>query len=187
MFALNQPQHKKIANSLVFDNVIADAMCDEIIALKDSIEAEPGMQASAPEKRICDIRWIPWSLDEGINALYRNLAGAVEHANNRFWKFHLGGFLEPLQLTYYKESGHYAWHADHAAKGITMNRKISGTLLLNDEYEGGEFEFFDSPPLVGMKKGSLVLFPSYQVHRVAPITSGERWSLVFWVTGPPFV
>ena len=39
-----------------------------------------------------------------------------------------------------------------------------------------------------MKKeqGTLILFPSYILHEVKPITKGERNSLVSWVTGKQF-
>ena len=35
-------------------------------------------------------------------------------------------------------------------------------------------------------QGDLVLFPSYMLHEVKPVTKGERNSLVCWVTGKQF-
>jgi PKHD-type hydroxylase len=35
-------------------------------------------------------------------------------------------------------------------------------------------------------QGTLILFPSYTLHEVMPVTKGERNSLVSWVTGKPF-
>ena len=37
-----------------------------------------------------------------------------------------------------------------------------------------------------MKKGSIIVFPSFFTHRVAPVTKGTRLSLVAWVSGPLF-
>ena len=39
-----------------------------------------------------------------------------------------------------------------------------------------------------MKKeqGTLIIFPSYILHEVKPVTKGERNSLVAWVTGKQF-
>jgi predicted 2-oxoglutarate/Fe(II)-dependent dioxygenase YbiX len=37
-----------------------------------------------------------------------------------------------------------------------------------------------------LPKGSIVVFPSHVWHRVKPITSGERKSLVIWNLGKPF-
>ena len=65
------------------------------------------------------------------------------------------------------------------------------------EYKGGDFEF-DFRQHVNIKKnsflkakelkpkGSIIVFPSYIWHRVLPITSGTRYSLVAWVCGKPF-
>jgi len=70
-------------------------------------------------------------------------------------------------------------------------RKISFTILLNDEFEGGEFELEAGSPAnperihtVDLKKGDAILFPSYTWHRVQPVTKGTRHSLVGWVRGP---
>ena len=76
-------------------------------------------------------------------------------------------------------------------------RKLSCTLLLNDtkEYKGGSFEFDlrntrDKENIVKVKelenKGDLIVFPSHLWHRVRPVTSGKRLSLVVWFIGPPF-
>jgi PKHD-type hydroxylase len=66
------------------------------------------------------------------------------------------------------------------------------TILLNDSFEGGQFEFASygkkdctvSP--LEMKKGQVVVFPSHMEHRVAAVTKGTRYSLVCWFLGPPF-
>ena len=54
------------------------------------------------------------------------------------------------------------------------------------------FEFLNSPNnnIVECKeikqKGTIIIFPSFVKHKVAPITKGERNSLVGWVLGYPF-
>ncbi len=57
-----------------------------------------------------------------------------------------------------------------------------------EEYEGGIFELFINKHVreLPKKKGMVALFPSYFMHRVTPVTKGERRSLVLWVSGPPF-
>jgi PKHD-type hydroxylase len=37
------------------------------------------------------------------------------------------------------------------------------------------------------EKGTLVFFPSFVWHRVTPVTSGTRYSLVLWSAGKPFI
>ena len=37
-----------------------------------------------------------------------------------------------------------------------------------------------------LKKGGIVVFPSFVWHRVKPVTKGIRYSLVVWILGQPF-
>ena len=66
-------------------------------------------------------------------------------------------------------------------------RKISISVLLNDpaEYEGGDLEISTGTTnrLAARNKGAVILFPSYALHRVLPITKGTRYSLVAWIVG----
>ena len=56
------------------------------------------------------------------------------------------------------------------------------------EYEGGELQLKskNSITTVSKKKGTIIFFPSFMLHRVTPVTKGVRHSLVGWITGPPF-
>ena len=36
------------------------------------------------------------------------------------------------------------------------------------------------------QQGDLIIFPSYMLHEVKPVTHGERNSLVTWITGEQF-
>ena len=72
-------------------------------------------------------------------------------------------------------------------------RKLSMSVMLNSNFEGGEFEFVTYNKEVGTitsieaTAGSIIVFPSSMEHRVAPVTKGTRYSLVCWFVGPPFV
>ena len=74
--------------------------------------------------------------------------------------------------------------------GITVNnektRKLSMSIILNDDYEGGEFEFYGHKKSIKPTKGTVIVFPSYMVHRVKPVTKGIRYSVVAWFCGEPF-
>lgn len=72
-------------------------------------------------------------------------------------------------------------------------RKLTVVLLLNEpgvDFTGGDFvlnlssqERAERMPL---RKGSVVLFPSFLIHRVMPVESGLRKTLVVWPIGPKF-
>jgi len=57
-------------------------------------------------------------------------------------------------------------------------------------YEGGEFQINNGQEkdveTIPTKKGRMIIFPSFMIHRVAPVTKGKRKSVVVWVTGPKF-
>ena len=116
------------------------------------------------------------------------------------YKFHVQGLAEPPNLMRYQAAnidkhgkpGKYDWHIDVGPGEIPSMRKISYTLILNpDEYEGGELTFHIGrnldEPLSGQDKiGSMIVFPSYLVHKVNPITSGTRYAIVGWAHGNSF-
>ena len=110
---------------------------------------------------------------------------AVE-ANKQF-NFNLTGLLErPQLLKYTAPSQGYDWHLD-VGLGDASTRKISISILLNDDYKGGDLAFFtDGESQIDPDKGTAVAFPSYLPHRVTPLTEGTRWSLVCWIAGEPF-
>lgn len=113
----------------------------------------------------------------------------VVHDANQVWAFELHGLFQGLQFTkYVAPDSHYTWHADMGAS--VPSRKLSLTVQLTDpsEYEGGDLEFFlgEKPTKAPKTLGSVNVFPSWTVHRVTPVTRGTRYSLVAWVSGPPF-
>ncbi|WP_369809252.1 2OG-Fe(II) oxygenase [Oceanicoccus sp. KOV_DT_Chl] len=69
-----------------------------------------------------------------------------------------------------------------------MRRKISISIPLNDpsEYEGGELQFNAGGLLLtpDQEKGKALMFPSWMMHRVTPVTLGRRYSMVVWIHGP---
>lgn len=61
-------------------------------------------------------------------------------------------------------------------------RRVSLSLFLNDDYEGGDLSFFDGLYTIPKQKGTVVLFPSNSMypHQVHEVTSGCRYSIVTW-------
>jgi PKHD-type hydroxylase len=103
------------------------------------------------------------------------------------WNFNLSHFKEDLQLGQYIEGeGHYDWHMDVGENAST--RKLSVSIQLSDpeEYEGGELNFFINRNEIKAPKtkGTVVIFPSFFMHKVSMVTKGVRKSLVIWVHGP---
>ena len=119
--------------------------------------------------------------------IFDKIGIAVAVANAEYFKFNLLGIIHSIQLLHYKgeEKGHYDWHVD-IGNETASTRKISVSVPLSDpsEYVGGALEFNSGQILTGAnEKGSITMFPSYLLHRVSPLTSGERWVMVIWVHG----
>ena len=120
--------------------------------------------------------------------IFDKIARAVATANAEYYKYEIMGITHAIELLHYEgsEQGHYDWHAD-VGPGGSSTRKISVSVQLtdSDKYEGGNLEVnCNGQVLQAVKeKGSISLFPSYALHRVSPVTSGERWVLVIWIHG----
>ena len=104
--------------------------------------------------------------------------------------------VENLQLTrYVAPAGHYDFHMDGNGyilrKEDGLTRRLSMSVLLNDpsEFEGGDLIFHvgAEPYSVDMGKGDIIVFPSYNLHKVSQVTKGTRYSLVVWALGNPIV
>lgn len=124
--------------------------------------------------------------------IWKKIDNTVAEVNRNFFRFDLDGFYEPMQLSTYSAdfNGHYNWHTDADSKD-DVPRKLSMALMLSDpsEFEGGNLEVkIDSDTTIPLeqKKGRAWFFPSYTLHRVSPVTKGERKSAVLWIGGPPF-
>jgi PKHD-type hydroxylase len=130
--------------------------------------------------------------------IFDRLNFVIQSANEMFFNYHLNGYSFFQYTTYNAEElGRYDWHMDIAlAGGSRVNndpqpRKLSLTLMLNDDFEGGNFQINvskeENSETIDVPKGRAILFPSFILHRVTPVTKGVRKSLVIWTLGPKFV
>jgi predicted 2-oxoglutarate/Fe(II)-dependent dioxygenase YbiX len=102
--------------------------------------------------------------------------------------------IEPLQYSEYGVGGEYGWHRDVHEKPYPngLVRKMSFSTILNNDFEGGEFDIETKNPTdkkrydtFDNKKHNTIIFPSHMWHRVRPVKFGVRKSIVGWVLGPP--
>ena len=173
-------------------NVLSSEECKKIIEVAKNKNLEKGVvfdKENYQNERESNICWLDQTDD--LNWLFTKIAQNCLEVNKIFFKFDLNGISESLQFTNYKApSGKYGKHIDCSGSGAAPSRKLSITIQLTDpnEYEGGELFLYDSekPTIMDKEQGSLIVFPSYILHEVKPVTKGERNSLVCWVTGKPF-
>ena len=117
------------------------------------------------------------------------------------WKYDIVA-AESCQITRYTKDGFYSWHLDGIGSHNEVynepndepkhgnTRKLSMSIILNSSFEGGDFEMRElkeERKIPRLEEGSVIVFPSFIEHRVAPVTKGIRYSLVAWFVGPPYV
>jgi PKHD-type hydroxylase len=141
-------------------------------------------------RRDADTQWLlfPWD-DPRTEPVYEALAEIVQQVNARTWQLDITDYVDMFHyIRYTAPTGHFEWHADAGDQWRRAQRKLSFSLILSDadEYEGGEFEFFDGHPqqVKARKPGDVLVFPAWLQHRVTPVTTGTRHSLVGWASGP---
>jgi PKHD-type hydroxylase len=166
--------------------------CDNIIALANGdYSQKAGVGTDQAGRVALEVRNVNKYIIEYTKEnewIFDKIARAVATANAEYYKYEIMGITHGIELLHYEgtEQGHYDWHTD-TGHGGSSTRKISVSVQLtdSDKYEGGNLEVnCNGQVQQGVKeKGSISLFPSYALHRVSPVTSGERWVLVIWIHG----
>ena len=94
--------------------------------------------------------------------------------------------LKPI-ISRYVPGMEYGLHVDNALMGreVKVRTDQSVTLFLSDpgDYDGGELliQFGGGEEAVKLPAGAAVVYPSGALHRVAPVTRGERLAAITWV------
>lgn len=190
----------------LFDAVFSARQCERIIAaglagVVADAQLEADDDATLDEAtdigvRDAQVAWLAPSAE--LEWVYRKLAVVASRANRRYG-FELTGFEEDLQFTVYDRPGaFYTWHQD-GLDATVAHRKLSLVVQLSDpgDYSGAELDLFqvheDSTDAelaafthATTRRGSVVVFPAFEYHRVRPLGAGTRYSLVCWMSGPAF-
>lgn len=177
-----------VENWAYMEGVLTAQECAQVIEVgeKKGLERARTYDKDANAARDSDVCFL---MPSDVEFVYRKITDVVLHLNENFFKFDLFGLGEGLQFTrYVAPSGHYKRHLDKTTNSTV--RKLSLTIQLSDpqNYEGGDLllHLADEPDKPSKKQGNMVVFPSYVLHEVTPVTEGRRYSLVAWVTGKPF-
>jgi len=175
-----------------FDNGFSDEECAKII--KDNIDnlATSQQEHTNQDKqnKSCDI-----GFSQGSLWIYDKICNFAREANRISWDFLVNGICENIELIQYsgetKDSD-----APRIDIGNNFNinfkqyRKISFYVALNspEEYEGGEHLIHNYGTPIYAKKdlGSCVLFPSFMLNGVTPVTKGKKYCLRGYIFGPHF-
>ena len=138
---------------------------------------------------------IHWNNDQDLyDMAFHYMRGANKKSG---WNLQVDA-AESFQIGQYSTGGHYNWHVDGLGSETLdepnnkllngKTRKISMVVWLNEDFKGGDFQFHSSHlknNVFKVKQGSIIMFPSWVMHRVTPVKEGTRYSMVSWFLGKP--
>lgn len=190
-------------NSIRVESAFSEEEVDLAVASLQDGEKEQGQIGTIEEDaetllkfRSSRVSFINYSKE--YSWLFNKFNKIIQNVNEEYYNFDLNGY-DFVQYSEYlaNEKGHYDYHIDLMMDMIPQKdydflyRKLSFSLCLNQQgtdYSGGDFKIKTGAEEVSMKlnKGDMLVFPSFILHKVEPVTEGVRKSLVGWVTGPKF-
>jgi len=176
----------------IVKNGVSNNFCDNLIKeySKDETEKEQPFigEGQDPVANInLDIRnvlRVILSQNQGIGA---TLTSCGLNINHEKWQYNIT-HSNQTEFLMYDVNGKYEAHVDTFHQLGNETRKLTCLAILNDDFEGGKFYIMNShekiyPP---QEKGNIIVFPSFMVHGVEPVTKGKRFTVVTWLVGPYF-
>ena len=182
--------HRKVFSAEDCARIVASATSDRWEEGQVGGHQGKGTFSLQPTTRSCRQQRLPI---EPTGYPIDRITADICQANSTGWQFQLSGFVGddmPWIMRYDEQGrGHYDWHID-LGQGATASRKLGFSLQLTDgnAYDGGDLELHNANVEAAALReiGTLIVFPSYWLHRVAPVTRGSRLVVVGWVHGPSF-
>ena len=171
---------------------------EELLVINDTIQnsittkSEPekfGASQADKKSKVSLILWLELKKQLTI------MEDFIYDANDNFFHYDIFDISDfhYLNINEYDEKNNsYDWHVDCNNYGSEEDIKLTCLLNISTEpYDGGRlhlhgidkkdqehiFKNFNMP-------GYAIIFTSYMLHKVEPITSGKRKTLSYWVRGP---
>ena len=174
---------------VVIKNIVPLELCDQI--LNEYIDSNLWVIAGAgkygdpmTQERSCDTILMsePYNLNSDIRVnidqnLFQCASAAIKEYNILF-----DTYIQEdtgYELLQYKVGDFYKEHTDSF---LQSPRLVSCSFALNDNYEGGEFAFFNKERKYRINQGDAIMFPSTFMypHQILPVTKGTRYSIITW-------
>lgn len=182
---LRNRSHRHCERALSLDE------CDRVLTEAQTLEMNT---ATVSSRRVnADVRRsrVGFFTTDQHGWLYDRVSALLGEMNATHFGFDLIG-VQAIQYAEYdaNDGGCYEAHRDTFREQVI--RKLSLSIQLTDpaDYDGGDLQLFindlTTPVVASRTRGDGLIFPSYVVHRVAPVTQGRRRALVSWAVGPEF-
>jgi hypothetical protein len=186
----NKP--KKLDNCYLVLNAVSETFCEKIIQeySKPEIDKLPPTiggdadTAGFVDLNVRNVQRLQLPLYAGIGA---TLTAIGLNVNHEIWKYDIT-HSNQSEFLMYDINGKYESHVDTFHVHSNETRKLTVLAFLNDDFDGGKFYIISDGEKFypQQKKGTALIFPSFMVHGVEPVTRGVRYSVVTWMVGPYF-
>ena len=176
---------------LVLEDIIPDKLCNDILNeySKTNEWLDTSIGKGEVNKHIRNCTTIEISLNKVIEKnknvrksldgeVFKSTKKAIEKYNEKF-KLAYVSKDTGYELLKYERGNFYIEHVDSFT---AIPRTLSCSFILNNNFKGGEFSFFNNTLVYTLKKGSAIMFPSNFLypHSVLPVIDGTRYSIVTW-------
>jgi predicted 2-oxoglutarate/Fe(II)-dependent dioxygenase YbiX len=109
--------------------------------------------------------------------------------NNNIFGFDIFDLQEAINYNVYNVGDMYDWHQDGCVHGERRDTKLTVVANISDSaFEGGDLAlmFGGKESIIEelRQPGTVIIFPSFQTHKVTPVTKGQRKTLSLWLDGP---
>jgi alkylated DNA repair dioxygenase AlkB len=168
-------------------NAVTDGFCENIIKQYSPKEVEkeaPYIGSGQVDTNIRNVQRLMLPMNQGIGATLTSMA---LNLNYEYWQYAVT-HSNQTEFLMYEEGGKYEAHVDTEHKHSNTTRKLTAIAILNDDFEGGKFflQVANEKLYPPQQKGTIIVFPSYILHGVEPVTKGIRYAVVTWLVGPYF-
>jgi len=175
------------------DDLFSSIECQRIISIAHAKGFRDAALVGATLSSKIRLSRTSWLDEEGTAEwTFKRLLAAFATANRDHFDVKLEEFAERMQVAWYDAASgaFFDWHIDVGGSVVASRRKLTMVVQLSEaeSYAGGHLETnADGNIRVASRCiGSALIVPSFMLHRVSPVTSGDRFSLTLWSHGPPF-
>lgn len=198
----NNPIWKQLflVSRVVDERAFSSEEVDKIQSYCNTLEISPGkLFETNPDysTRTAFTAWLSNPTPE-TQWFYDKLNGIIEKHNDELFNLDITG-IPYIQYAVYPPGGHHDFHMDVCFDNPRQYdwyinehfRKLTVVIMLTEpgvDFGGGDFNINMSmertPYWIPLSKGSMLIFPSYILHKVCPVEWGVRRTLTTWVLGP---
>lgn len=186
----------KVQRYVVVSNFFSAAECDRMMEIRKSLDEHSSRIRNLGEEDtyinpgIRKSNTADWPVDDPghINDLYRR----VSEVNDQYFGFDVSGIEQPFNIIRYGPGDYFKPHADdNMVGGLMTYRKLTASIMMSDgSHIGGALRLYfggdrsmANPVQLRLGKGDAVFFAPWVLHEVTEVITGNRYSLVTWLTG----